>query len=71
MNQGLYNGFLAAGLAWGLIAGRRDVKLFFLGCVIVAGVFGGTHRQAVDPVHPGPAGSDRPAACAAGLAREE
>ena len=39
-NQGLYNGFLAAGLAWGLIAGRRDVKLFFLGCVIVAGVFG-------------------------------
>ncbi len=40
MNQGLYNGFLAAGLAWGLIAGRRDVKLFFLGCVIVAGVFG-------------------------------
>lgn len=40
-NQGLYNGFLAAGLFWGLIAGRRDVKLFFLGCVIVAGVFGG------------------------------
>lgn len=40
MNQGLYNGFLAAGLIWGLIAGRRDVKLFFLGCVIVAGVFG-------------------------------
>ena len=41
MNQGLYNGFLAAGLAWGLMAGRRDVKQFFLGCVIVAGVFGG------------------------------
>jgi len=40
MNQGLYNGFLAAGLAWGLWAGRRDIKLFFLGCVIVAGVFG-------------------------------
>ena len=40
MNQGLYNGFLVAGLAWGLIAGRRDIKLFFLGCVIVAGVFG-------------------------------
>ena len=39
-NQGLYNGFLAAGLAWGLIAGRRDVKSFFLGCVIVAGIFG-------------------------------
>jgi putative membrane protein len=30
MNQGLYNGFLAAGLIWGLLAGRRDVKVFFL-----------------------------------------
>lgn len=40
-NQGLYNGFLAAGLLWGLWAGRRDVKLFFLGCVVVAGLFGG------------------------------
>ena len=40
-NQGLYNGFLAAGLLWGLIAGRRDVKAFFLACVIVAGVYGG------------------------------
>lgn len=41
-NQGLYNGFLAAGLAWGLWLGDagRDVKLFFLGCVIVAGVYG-------------------------------
>ena len=41
MNQGLYNGFLAAGLLWGLWSGRRDIQLFFLGCVIVAGVFGG------------------------------
>ena len=40
MNQGLYNGFLAAGLAWGLWSRRADVKGFFLGCVIVAGVFG-------------------------------
>jgi len=40
MNQGLYNGFLAAGLAWGLWSGRRDVKMFFLGCIVVAGVFG-------------------------------
>lgn len=40
-NQGLYNGFLAAGLLWGLVNGRRDVKVFFLGCVIVAGVYGG------------------------------
>ncbi len=39
-NQGLYNGFLAAGLLWGLIAGKRDVTIFFLLCVIVAGVFG-------------------------------
>ncbi|MCB2097005.1 MAG: DUF1304 domain-containing protein [Parvularculaceae bacterium] len=40
-NQGLYNGFLAAGLLWGLIARRRDVQIFFLLCVIVAGVYGG------------------------------
>lgn len=38
-NQGLYNGFLAAGLIWGLYAGD-PVKIFFLGCVVVAGVFG-------------------------------
>ena len=40
-NQGLYNGFLAAGLLWGLFSGRRDLKVFFLCCVIVAGVYGG------------------------------
>lgn len=39
-NQGLYNGFLAAMLIWGLAAGRRDVKVFGLACVVVAGVFG-------------------------------
>jgi putative membrane protein len=41
-NQGLYNGFLAAGLFWGLGLGAAgtSIKLFFLGCVIVAGVFG-------------------------------
>lgn len=38
-NQGLYNGFLSAGLIWGLFA-RDSVKIFFLGCVVVAGVFG-------------------------------
>lgn len=38
-NQGLYNGFLCAGLIWGLMAGRA-VESFFLICVIVAGVFG-------------------------------
>jgi len=40
-NQGLYNGFLAAGLVWGLVADLDDVKLFFLACVIVAGAYGG------------------------------
>ncbi|GAB1472222.1 DUF1304 domain-containing protein [Chloroflexota bacterium] len=39
MNQGLYNGFLAAGLIWGLFAGT-PVKIFFLSCVIIAGIFG-------------------------------
>jgi putative membrane protein len=40
-NQGLYNGFLAVGLLWGLFAGRRDVKAFFLACIVIAGVYGG------------------------------
>ena len=42
-NQGLYNGFLAAGLVWGLALGGAgfSVKAFFLGCVLVAGIFGG------------------------------
>ena len=39
-NQGLYNGFLAAGLVWGLLIGDRGICLFFLGCVVVAGLFG-------------------------------
>jgi len=39
-NQGLYNGFLAAGLLWSLVSGKRDVQIFFLLCVIVAGIFG-------------------------------
>jgi putative membrane protein len=38
-NQGLYNGFLAAGLIWGLFA-DDSVKIFFLSCVIIAGIFG-------------------------------
>lgn len=42
-NMGLYNGFLAAGLLWGLSLGNAgtQIKLFFLGCVVIAGVFGG------------------------------
>jgi putative membrane protein len=41
-NQGLYNGFLAAGLAWGLVLGQDGlpIKVFFLGCVVVAGLYG-------------------------------
>lgn len=41
-NQGLYNGFLAAGLFWGLSlgAGGIGVKIFFLSCVLVAGLYG-------------------------------
>ena len=39
-NQGLYNGFLVAGLVWGLVADDTDVLLFFTGCVVVAGVYG-------------------------------
>jgi putative membrane protein len=39
-NQGLYNGFLVAGLVWGLVAELSDVQVFFLACVIVAGVYG-------------------------------
>ena len=43
-NQGLYNGFLAAGLIWGLVHGNPafafQIKTFFLLCVIVAGVYG-------------------------------
>ncbi len=41
-NQGLYNGFLAAGLSWGICLGDAgfSIKLFFLACVIVAGLFG-------------------------------
>jgi putative membrane protein len=43
-NQGLYNGFLAAGLVWGLVQGvpafAFQIKIFFLICVIVAGIYG-------------------------------
>ncbi|QKV95167.1 DUF1304 domain-containing protein [Streptomyces sp. NA02950] len=49
-NQGLYNGFLAAGLVWGLAAGDPTglrVQVFFLACVLVAGLYGGltTNRR--------------------------
>lgn len=43
-NQGLYNGFLAAGLIWGLLASPPfdvQIKIFFLSCILVAGIYGG------------------------------
>jgi putative membrane protein len=44
-NQGLYNGFLAAGLIWALLLGLpgagREEAVFFLSCVLVAGIYGG------------------------------
>jgi putative membrane protein len=43
-NQGLYNGFLAAGLVWAAFAGpgtAPGLQTFFLGCVLVAGIYGG------------------------------
>jgi putative membrane protein len=40
-NQGLYNGFLAAGLIWGLVSGQVNIIVFFLICVLVAGLYGG------------------------------
>ena len=44
-NQGLYNGFLAAGLIWSLLISNvewsQNIALFFLGCVLVAGIYGG------------------------------
>jgi putative membrane protein len=41
-NQGLYNGFISAGLVWGVLQGStgNDIKVFFLLCVVAAGVFG-------------------------------
>jgi putative membrane protein len=46
-NQGLYNGFLSAGLLWGLLRDDMATQLFFLACVVVAGVFGAAtvHRK--------------------------
>lgn len=45
-NQGLYNGFLAAGLVWSVlisdVAWAKNIAIFFLGCVIVAGLYGGS-----------------------------
>ena len=39
-NQGLYNGFLVAGLIWSIVSGLFSLQLFFLSCVFIAGMFG-------------------------------
>ncbi len=59
-NQGLYNGFLAAGLLWGLVypdaAAGIHIQAFFLACVIVAGIYGGiTVKKTILYVQGGPA----------------
>lgn len=58
-NQGLYNGFLSAGLLWGLSypgAAGQHIQLFFLGCVIVAGIYGGiTVKPRIMYLQAGPA----------------
>lgn len=59
-NQGLYNGFLAAGLIWGLVHPNPDfglqIQLFFVGCVVVAAIYGGlTAKRSILFVQGGPA----------------
>jgi putative membrane protein len=59
-NQGLYNGFLAAGLVWSLLPGAeamaRPLQFFFLGCVLTAAVFGAaTSKRSILVVQGGPA----------------
>lgn len=39
-NQGLYNGFLAAGLVWSLINSEHQIRVFFLSCIFIAGLYG-------------------------------
>jgi putative membrane protein len=58
-NQGLYNGFLAAGLAWGAYLGAEgsSIQLFFLGCVFVAGIVGAiTAKRSILFIQTVPAG---------------
>ncbi|WP_105047012.1 DUF1304 domain-containing protein [Polaribacter gangjinensis] len=39
-NQGLYNGFLAVGLFWSVLLKNKEIALFFLSCVLIAGIYG-------------------------------
>ncbi len=70
-NQGLYNGFLAAGLVWGLLHPNPgfafQIKAFFLLCVIVAGRLWRGDRQPPDPLRAGGAGGARPDPALAGV----
>src|SRR3546814_9427895 len=71
-NQGLYNGFLAAGLAWAVLSSQRDVALFFLGCVVVAGLYGtATVGRRIFYVQAVPALAAIAAVLVAGLPRSE
>ncbi|MDY7577878.1 DUF1304 domain-containing protein [Herbaspirillum sp. RTI4] len=55
-NQGLYNGFLAAGLLWGLYSGDHSFKVFFCACVLVAGLYGGlTAKRSILLIQAAPA----------------
>ena len=50
-NLGLYNGFLAAGLIWSLISQNKDIAVFFLSCVIIAGIYGGYSTKKEQNIH--------------------
>jgi putative membrane protein len=70
-NQGVYNGFLAAGLVWGLVQGvpgfAFQIKTFFLLCVIVAGRLRRGNRQPPDSVRPGRARRHRVGSALVGI----
>ena len=46
-NQGLYNGFLAAGLIWAILSKQTSIAIFFLSCVIIAGIYGAYSTQKI------------------------
>ncbi|MCX5748233.1 MAG: DUF1304 domain-containing protein [Proteobacteria bacterium] len=55
-NQGLYNGFLAAGLVWSMLSGDLHVRMFFFACVAIAGIYGGlTVGKKILVIQAGPA----------------
>jgi putative membrane protein len=50
-NQGLYNGFLAAGLIWSILSNKLDVSLFFLICVFIAGIYGAYSTKSIKTLY--------------------